>query len=132
MKKYVYYQPNAKDIKDEQGDCAIRAMTKFFGISWVEAFNRLVEYARESQTMINALPNIKRYMEDNNVPYVSVYKPKAKNKTTVEAFAKEHKDGTYILYARSGFGTHLVAVENGQYFDTWNCGDRIVYGYWSK
>jgi hypothetical protein len=58
MKLYQYYQPNTKDIKDRQGDCAIRALTKFLNISWVEAFDMLVKYARETQTMINNMDNI--------------------------------------------------------------------------
>lgn len=131
-KAYKYYQPNEKDLKDRQGDCAIRAMTKFFGISWREAFDRLVDYARESQTMINSLTNIRAYMEDHGIPYESIYEPKARKKTTVSMFVKDHKQGMYILYVRSGYQTHLVAVQNGQYFDTWNCGNKIVYGYWSK
>ena len=130
MKTYVYYQPNKKDLKDEQGDCSIRAMTKALGITWVEAFDELVKYARESQKLINSLSNIQNYMKDNNIVYESIYKPKAKKKTTVEMFAKSHKEGTYILYAKVGFGTHLVAVKNGQYFDTWDCGNKIVYGCW--
>lgn len=130
MKKYVYYQPNKKDLKDRQGDCTIRAMTKFFKMTWVEAFDALVGYARENQTLINSLSNIKLYMEKLQIPYTTVYKPKARKKMTVEDFAKQYKDGVYMLYIRVGYGTHLVTVENGQYFDTWDCGDRYVYGYW--
>ena len=28
MKRYKYYQPNKKDIKDNYGDCVVRALTK--------------------------------------------------------------------------------------------------------
>lgn len=129
-KIYKYYQPNKKDLKDKQGDCAIRAMTKFFNISWLDAFDRLVIYARENQKMINSLTNIQMYMEDNNIPYISIYRPKAKKKMTVADFAKQYKNGSYMLYTRVGFGTHLVTVEDGQYFDTWDCGNKIVFGYW--
>lgn len=131
-KYYQYYQPNKKDLKDKQGDCAIRAITKFFDISWLEAFDSLVVFARETQQMVNSLPNIKLLMEDKNVPYVSVYKPKAKKKMTVKDFAKEYSTGKYVVYVRVGYGTHLVCVDNGKYFDTWDCGDRYVYGYWKK
>lgn len=132
MKIYHYYQPNKKDLKDEQGDCTIRALTKFFNVSWVEAFDMLVTYARETQTIINSLNNIKLCLEDKGVPYVSVYKPKDKKKTTVSSFVKQNKTGTFILYVRSGFRTHLLCCQDGQYFDTWDCGDKIVYGYWKK
>lgn len=131
MAKYFkYYQPNKKDLKDEQGDCAIRALTKFFDIQWIDAFDLLVSYARQTQKMINSKDNIERYMEDNEYPYTSVYKPKSKKKETVLDFTKAHKEGRYVLYVRVGYGTHLVCVKDGNYYDTWDCGDRIVYGYW--
>lgn len=132
MKFYQYYQPNTKDLKDRQGDCAIRALTKFFNISWVEAFDMLVKYARETQTMINGMDNIKLCLEDNNIPYTSIYKPKEKKKTTVLDFVKANKIGTFILYVRSGFRTHLVCCVDGKYYDTWDCGNQIVYGYFKK
>lgn len=132
MKRYKYYQPNSKDLKDSQCDCSIRALTKFNGTTWVEEFDNLVKYARETQTMINSLKNIKLYFEHENVPYESVYKPKARKKLTVEDFAKSHVLGTFMLYCRAGYGTHLVCVQDGVYYDTWDCGDRIVYGYWTK
>lgn len=131
-KYYQYYQPNDKDLKDCQGDCSIRAMTKYFNITWLEAFDQLVVYARKTQSMINGLDNIKLLMEDKQIPYTSIYKPKDKKKITVIDFAKLHKNGNYLLYVRVGYGTHLVTVSDGKYYDTWDCGDRIVYGYWTK
>ena len=83
-KRYRYYQPNEKDLKDKQGDCSIRALTKFNDSTWVEEFDNLVKYARETQKMLNSLSNIELYMQDNNIPYTSVYKPKARHKITVD------------------------------------------------
>ena len=131
-RNYKYYQPNKKDLKDKCGDCSIRALTMFFDCTWLEAFDMLVSYARETQQMLNALPNIKLLMEDKKVPYTSIYEPRVKNKETVDSFAKSHKKGVYILYVRVGFNTHLVCVKDGIYYDTWDCGSRIVYGYWVK
>lgn len=36
MKKYRYYQPNKKDLKDSYGDCTIRALTKTTGKTWLQ------------------------------------------------------------------------------------------------
>lgn len=127
---YKYYQPNEKDLKDRYGDCSIRAMTKFFDKSWVEIFNDLVGYARKNQCMPNMLPNIQEYMSDLKIPFTKTYQPKARKKETVLDFAKAHKKGKFVLYVRAGFGTHLVSVSEGIYYDTWDCGDRIVFGFW--
>ena len=43
MKVYQYYQPNKKDLKDEYGDCVIRALTKALDIKW--AFTKEEKYA---------------------------------------------------------------------------------------
>lgn len=129
---WSYYQPNNKDLKDRYGDCAVRALTKYFDITWLEAFDILVKYARQRQDMVNALDNVKMHMDDLHIPYISAYNPKAKNKTTVNDFAKEHKTGKYMLYVRVGYGTHLVTVVDGYFYDTWNCGNKIVYGYWAE
>lgn len=80
--------------------------------------------------MINGLENIKLLMKEKQIPYTSVYKPKEKNKVTVAGFANKHKQGNYILYIRVRYTTHLVCVQDGVYYDTWDCGEKIVYGYW--
>ena len=36
MKRYKYYQPNKKDLKDQYGDCVIRALTKVMDKEWLE------------------------------------------------------------------------------------------------
>lgn len=132
MKRFKYYQPNKKDLEDKASDCSIRALTKFFDQTWLEVFDELVVYARETQFMPNNLSNIKLLMADKGIEYESIYKPKDKKKVTVLDFAKNHKEGKYVLYLRAGYGTHLVCCEDGIYYDTWDCGDRIVYGYWKK
>ena len=38
-KRYVYYQPNKKDIKDKTGDCQVRALSKALGISWLDTYS---------------------------------------------------------------------------------------------
>lgn len=129
-RNYKYYQPNEKDLKDNFGDCSIRALTKFFGKTWIEIFNALVGYAQKNQCMPNMLPNIQEYMADQKITFTKTYSPKARKKETVLDFAKAHKDGKYVLYVRAGYGTHLVSVVDGVYYDTWDCGDRIIFGFW--
>mgnify|MGYP007038282472 FL=1 len=47
---------------------------------------------------------------------------------TVREFCKDHPMGTYVL----GTGSHVVAVRDGNYFDTWNSGDEVPIIYWRK
>ena len=46
---------------------------------------------------------------------------------TVADFAKDHPVGTYIL----GTGEHVVAVVDGDWYDTWDSGDEVpIIYYW--
>lgn len=47
---------------------------------------------------------------------------------TVGRFADEHPKGTYIL-ALSG---HVVCVQDGVIYDSWNSENEIVLYYWQK
>lgn len=52
-RRYVYYQPNKKDIKDGYGDCTIRALSKAFNCEWIEAYLKTIPFCIQYQT-----PNI--------------------------------------------------------------------------
>ena len=123
---YKYYQPNKKDIKDEYGDCVIRAFTKALDKSWIEVFDELVPVAREVQTMPNNRPAYEKYLQLNGLVYHGVSNKKGTTRPTVEKFAKEHKTGRYVLR----IANHLVACVDGVYYDTWDCGYKSMYGYW--
>lgn len=123
---YKYYQPNNKDIKDQQGDCVIRALTKALNKEWIEVFDELVPYAREVQTMPNCKPAYNKYLEDMGYKWVGLKAEKGKKRATPKTFCKEYKEGTYIL----ALAHHLVTVVDGNYYDTWDCGNGCVYGYW--
>lgn len=125
-KYFKYYQPNKKDIKDEYGDCVIRALTKAFNKEWIEAFNELIPYAIEHQCMPNNKTCYEKYITENGGEWKSVKVEKGKKRSTVKTFTKAHSTGTYILR----LAHHIVTVADGFYFDTWESGDKSVYGYW--
>ena len=47
---------------------------------------------------------------------------------TVKDFCEEHPEGTYILAT----GSHVVAVIDGDYYDTWDSGDEIPIYFWEE
>lgn len=52
----------------------------------------------------------------------------AEEDTTVNSFADRNPEGTYIL-ALSG---HVVCVQDGTIYDTWDSGNEIVLYFWEK
>lgn len=128
-RRFVYYQPNEKDVKDNYGDCTIRAICKVMDLTWLEAFDLLMPYAREYQT-----PNIfflprkecNDVMDKLGFEYVGVSNKKGSRRPTVDSFARDHQSGRYIL----NVAHHEVAVVDGKYYDTWDCGYKALYGWY--
>lgn len=129
MKRYIYFQPNDKDLKDKVGDCQIRAFCKVLGLSWVEAFDLTIPICRELQTCTIFdcdLSKTKEAMSRLGFEYTGISNKKGSKRPTVESFAKDHPKGKYIL----SVANHVVACVDGQYFDTWDCGWKSLYGYY--
>lgn len=129
--RFVYYQPNKKDLKDKVGDCQIRALTKALNITWLEAFDLITPICREQQVMDIFSCDLKKTVEAMaklGFVYTGVSNKKGTKRPTVDSFAKTHKTGTYIATVAH----HVVAVVDGKYYDTWDCGDCSLYGYYEK
>lgn len=47
---------------------------------------------------------------------------------TIREFAEDHPHGIYIV----GTGSHVVAVINGDYYDTWDSGHKVPLFYFAK
>lgn len=130
-RRFQYYQPNKKDIKDNYGDCTIRALSKALDLTWLEAFEITIPYCRKYQT-----PNIfnlpckmeAEIMKELGFEYTGISNKKGSKRPTVDSFAKDHPTGTFIL----NVANHEVCVSEGKYFDTWDCGEKSVYGYYEK
>lgn len=127
---YKYYQPNEKDVKDEYGDCTIRALSKALNKSWIDTFNTIIDYELKYQCPIGGmtLKLYKAVFRELGFEYYGVSNKKGSRRPTVESFANEHKKGTYVL----SVSHHFVTVVDGVYYDTWDCGDKSLYGYYEK
>ena len=129
MSKYIYFQPNEKDIKDKVGDCVIRALCKALDKSWLEVFDNLCKHAREFQCLPNQKPAYEAYLKELGWRYI----PAKNKKQKVSEFKSSFDDKDfYILYVRVGYQTHMVTSDKHNYYDTWDCGNKYIYGYFIK
>ena len=129
MGRYVYFQPNKKDLKDKVGDCQIRAFSKVMNLSWLEAFDLTIPICRELQTCTIFdcdLAKTKIAMGSLGFTYTGISNKKGKKRPTVASFAKDHPKGRYIV----SVAHHVVAVVDGKYYDTWDSGYKSLYGYY--
>jgi len=122
---FVFYNPNP--MNKLVGDCVIRAICKLTNRSWEDVF---IDVALQG-FMMHDMPTANHvwgtYLKKEG--YVQVLLPDTcPDCYTVKDFCKDFPTGTYLL----AIGTHVVAVEDGNYFDTWDSGDELPISYWRK
>lgn len=122
---FVFFNPNPKSAR--VGDCAVRAVSKAIGQDWTDTYIGLASVGLALRDMPSANYVWGMYLQKFGFEehMVSSVCP---NCVTVAQFAKDHPKGRYVLATQN----HVVAVDNGDYFDTWDSGNEIVLYYYKK
>lgn len=124
---YQYYNPNPRG-RWYAGDCVIRAISKAEGRdNWEKIYAGLSVYGFMIGEIANNNAVWDSYLRDNG------YRREILPNTcplcyTIEDFAREHPNGTYIVAT----GRHAVAVVDGDWFDSWNSGAEVPIYYYIK
>lgn len=119
--RWVKYNPNPHD--KIVGDCAVRACCKAMGSTWNTTFRKLSQIAYRQKDVLSANTAWGELLEKNG--FTRYNEPLG---TAVKDFCITHPIGTYVL----GLDGHVVAVQDGFYFDTWDSGDKHIICYWEK
>ena len=122
---HIEYNPNPS--KKLVGDCVIRGITKVTNSDWKSVYIDILlqGYKMNDMPSSNSVwgaylysKGFRRYVIPNTCP--DCY--------TVKDFCRDHLKGVYLLAT----GSHVIAVEDGNYYDTWDSGDEIPIYYWRK
>lgn len=122
---YVPYNPNPKG--NYVGDCVIRAISKVTNQDWEDTYINVCMQGFMLRDMPSAnhvwgaylrSQGFKEHLLPNTCP--DCY--------TVRDFCVDYPQGTYMLAT----GTHVIAVENGQYYDSWDSGSEVITSYWQR
>ena len=123
----MYISYNANPDGNRVGDCTIRAISKVLGQTWEQTYAGMVVEGMAIYNMPSAnvvwnnylkRKSYKRYIIPDNLP----------EDYSVRDFCRDNPKGTFLL-ALSG---HVVAVIDGNYYDTWDSGDEIPIYYWRR
>jgi hypothetical protein len=122
---FILSNPNPRGIFTS--DCVVRALSIAQNRSWEDVYIELSVFGFDmgdwgsSNAVWGAYLRSKgfdRFVIPNTCP----------NCYTIEQFCKDNPSGTYILAT----GTHVVAVIDGNYYDSWNSGNEVPIYYWQK
>ena len=125
MNRWRMYNPSPTGRN--VGDCTVRAIAKALNTDWETAYamislnGYLMGDMPSSNSVWGALlrqEGFKRYAIPNTCP--ECY--------TIEQFAVDHPRGTYVV----GTGNHVVTVEDGLIYDSWDSSQEIPQFYWHR
>ncbi|MCQ2507287.1 MAG: hypothetical protein MJ097_00700 [Dorea sp.] len=122
---HKYYNPNPQAAR--VGDCVIRAVSFATGQSWEKTYLDLCVYGLIYCDLPSSNGVWSRYLLDKGFRRYIV-PDTCPSCYTVRQFTEDHPKGEYIL-AISG---HVVAVKDGNHYDTWDSSDEVVVYYWMK
>lgn len=116
------FNPNPKASR--VGDCTVRAISRLLNQTWEQTYCDLCIYGLLSCDMPSANSVWGKYLKNKGYSRHMI----EDYECTVSDFCHDHTKGKYLL-ALNG---HVVTVEDGDYFDTWDSGKEVVVYYWSK
>lgn len=132
----TFHYHNANPKGRITGDCTFRAVSTALGQSWEQTVMEMAELSCKTGYAINDTKNIDRYLQSKG--WVKHKQPrKADNtKLTGKEFCLEIQDdfawvtgGVKDVVANIG-GHHIVAIIDGQVWDTWDSTDGCIGNFW--
>lgn len=123
----MFIKENLNPQNKNVGDCVIRAISKVLNQSWGRTYLELAVFGYAMADLQSADAVWNQYLFDRGLKRYTL-PAECPNCLTVREFAELYPEGRYLLFV----GEHVVAVVNGNYYDTWNSGDKTVFYYFSK
>lgn len=124
---WIKYNPNP--LGKNVGDCGIRAISKATNQDWRSSYAEL----SLNGAVMGDMPNA------NSVLGACLHKHGYRRKIipddcldcyayTVKDFCRDHPKGEFVLL----LSNHIVAVKDGDFYDTWDSGNEVPIYYYEK
>lgn len=124
----AFIQYNANPNNNDTIDCVIRGMSKVLDISW-DAMHIILFFKAHIEKDIFLKNDVWIDLLLKDLGFDMHYVPNTcPDCITVRRFCKQHPEGKYLL----GTGSHVIAIVNGDYYDTWDSGDELPLYYFYR
>lgn len=118
---------NANPIGRQVGDCTVRAISKVTNQDWEQAYSGMALEGFVMADMPSANHVWGAYLKRHGFTR-HIIPDTCPDCYTVNDFCRDHPHGMFLL-ALSG---HVVAVQDGDFYDTWDSGNEIPIYYWER
>lgn len=120
---YIYYNANP-DGKHVQ-DCVIRAIATVMGLTWEAVSADLSMMQLQIHDLQNSDAVWGEYLYQNGF-IKGILPHSCPNCVTVKEFCQIFPRGRYVVAT----GSHVIAVIDGNYYDTSDTGNEVLIYYW--
>ena len=121
-----FVQANPNPRNGRVGDCVIRAITIATNSTWEKVYTELAAYGFVMGDMPSSNTVWGQYLKDKGFKRDIIPDTCPQDCYTIIDFCNDNPNGTYIL----GTGSHVVAVIDGNYYDTWDSGNEAPIYFW--
>jgi len=122
MNTFVNFNANPKN---KLGcDCVVRAISTAMKKDWITVYRELCDLGAELYDMPFNKDVFGEYLKRKGWMW---HPCKSENGKRPKVCNFDKANSAILRVAN-----HLVYVSNHEYYDTWDCGNKSVYGYWTK
>lgn len=122
---FIFLNTNPAQLNT--GDCVVRGVSLLMNQSWSWTYLMICLQGFLMYQMPSTNEVWSEYLYHNGYRR-RVIRDTCPDCYTVKRFCQDFPEGRYLL-ALNG---HVVAVIDGNYYDTWDSGDETVLYYWRK
>lgn len=122
----AYIYTNLNPLNKRVGDCVIRAIAKVLDMSWDDVAIDLSMMMVTKKDIISSNALWGEYLILNG--FHRGVLPECPDCLTLDEFCKTFPAGTYVACT----GTHVIAVIDGNFFDTFDSSQEIITYYYKK
>lgn len=119
----MFKQYNANPADKLVGDCTVRAISLALDQDWEKTYIGIALTGFCMRDMPSSDDVWGEYLLSQG--FVRKALPEA---MTVSDFCRDNPNGVFILTPKE----HVIAAINGDYYDTWDSGDKIINYFWQR